>query len=104
MGQYTELVTSLQDKFEEVRKKLEDKNIIILGRLTSEIDKYIFMDQIEDYEGRLKLFIYNNIDVSKLKLSQTDGKIKLSFDFVEDETIVLNEFHKSLGEKGDFKK
>ena len=104
MGKYSELINSLQEDILKKTSELERRNSKILDKMNIQLDKYIIMDQVEDYDKLLKDFIFDKLDSSVIKISNDRNNVIFSFSIIQDEVKVLQEFHKLVFEKMGIKR
>lgn len=99
MGQYSEKLKQLQDELVAKRELLEKKNADILNSINVEVDKYNIMNQVDNYEGLLKDYLYNTIDSSDLTITYNKKMLVYSFELSVNELDLLTNFHKQLYDK-----
>lgn len=104
MEDYSDLINSLIQEISVRTAQLKSRDTIILSKLNNELDKYVIMETVENYDKILKDYIFDRMSSSNIEIKKDRNKIIFSINIVEDEANFLQEFHTSLFQKLDIKR
>ena len=103
MGKYAEVVKQLQDEFLSKRATLDKRYNNALNKMKVNIDKYILMDSIENYDLALKNYLLDKFDSENMKITSYNGVLTYSISYSEDETTLISKFQNTVNKNGKCK-